>query len=233
MAIPALYWYLKGFPIAEIANVLDHAVFMDYDIHGQWDWESSFDNSECENGNFFRSRISLTETEHALNMIKKIGVPANKVVAGIVSYTHSFSMVVPSCDGPDCLITGPSSAATPGKAANMDIDKAGRIFADTLALSNYDASDFDTYNFIDLATRLIGFDGCTTAEKVAITSGWQQSWELINHVSTVAQNGTDFNEAASVEFLGPPAFNQQEQSDFKAVFKQLSTIQPGWEGWFA
>ena len=233
MAIPASYWYLKGFPIAEIADVLDYVVFMTYDIHGQWDWDSSFDSPECENGNFFRSRISLTETDHALNMIKKIGVPANKAVVGIVSYTHSFSMEDPSCEGPDCLITGPNSAATPGKAATMDIDKAGRIFADAPALSNYDTSDFDSYNFTDLATRLIGFHGCTTSEKIAITSGWQQSWKIMNHVNTVAQNGIDFNEAASVEFLGPPAFNQQEQSDFNAVFKQLSTIQPGWGGWFA
>ena len=91
---------------------------MTYDIHGQWDWDSSFDSPECENGNFFRSRISLTETDHALNMIKKIGVPANKAVVGIVSYTHSFSMEDPSCEGPDCLITGPNSAATPGKAGH-------------------------------------------------------------------------------------------------------------------
>lgn len=71
------------------------------------------------------------------------------------------------------------------------------------------------------------------SEKVAITSGWQQSWKIMNHIYTVVKNGIDFNEAAAVEFLGSPAFNQDEQSDFNAVFKQLSTIQPGWGGWFA
>lgn len=115
----------------------------------------------------------------------------------------------------------------------MDIDKAEEIFADALALSKYGTSESYPYNFIDLATRLVGFDGCTAAEKIAITSDWQQSWKVMNHINTVAQNGIDFNGAASVEFLGPPAFNQQEQSDFNAVFKQPATIQPGWGGWLA
>ena len=100
----------------------------------------------------------------------------------------------------------------------------------TPALSDYDTSEFGSYKFTDLATRLVGFDGCTTAKKVAITSGWQQPWKIMNHIYTVAKNGIDFNEAAAVEFLGPPAFNQDEQSDFNAVFMQLSTIQPGWGG---
>ncbi len=33
---PASYWYLRGFPIAEISKVVDYIVFMTYDLHGQW-----------------------------------------------------------------------------------------------------------------------------------------------------------------------------------------------------
>ena len=100
----------------------------------------------------------------------------------------------------------------------------------TPALSDYDTSEFGSYKFTDLETRLVGFDGCTTAKKVAITCGWPHPWKSMNDIYTVAKNGIDFNEAAAVEFLGPPAFNQDEQSDFNAVFMQLSTIQPGWGG---
>lgn len=304
-----------------MAEVLDYIVFMTYDLHGQWDWDNSFVNPGCENGNCLRSHVNLTETEYALAMITKAGVPANKVVVGIASYGRSFGMQDPSCTGPSCLFTGPNSTAVPGDctdtagyisqaelsqytsdmglsrrdvtswydsdsdsdmmtygdgtwvaymsqatkasrikryasygfkgsvewaldltqfvlgpnddASKIDINKAKETFTDALALSDYDISEFDTYNFTDLATRLIGFDGCTDDQEKAITSGWQQSWKIMNHIYQVAEKGIDFNEAAAVEFLGPPAYNQQQQSDFIAAFKQLSTIQPGWGGWFA
>lgn len=114
MAAPTSYWYLKGFPIAEMADVLDYIVFMTYDLHGQWDWDNSFVSPGCENGNCLRSHVNLTETEYALAMITKAGVPANKVVAGIASYGRSFGMEDPSCTGPNCLFTGHNSTATPG-----------------------------------------------------------------------------------------------------------------------
>ncbi len=38
IAAPALYWYLKAFPIDHIASVIDYIVYMTYDLHGQWDY---------------------------------------------------------------------------------------------------------------------------------------------------------------------------------------------------
>lgn len=35
IAAPASYWYLKGFPIAEMSKILDYIIFMTYDLHGQ------------------------------------------------------------------------------------------------------------------------------------------------------------------------------------------------------
>lgn len=35
VAAPASFWYLKGFPIAEMAPVLDYIVYMTYDLHGK------------------------------------------------------------------------------------------------------------------------------------------------------------------------------------------------------
>ncbi|RMJ23485.1 hypothetical protein PHISP_05635 [Aspergillus sp. HF37] len=35
IAAPALYWYLKGFPIADISKIMDYIVSMTYDLHGQ------------------------------------------------------------------------------------------------------------------------------------------------------------------------------------------------------
>lgn len=42
VAAPASYWYLKGFPIANISNVVDYIIYMTYDLHGQWDYKSAF-----------------------------------------------------------------------------------------------------------------------------------------------------------------------------------------------
>lgn len=38
IAAPASYWYLKGFPIKEISDVVDYIIYMTYDLHGQWDY---------------------------------------------------------------------------------------------------------------------------------------------------------------------------------------------------
>lgn len=35
IAAPASYWYLKGYPIKEIGNVVDYMVYMTYDLHGE------------------------------------------------------------------------------------------------------------------------------------------------------------------------------------------------------
>lgn len=35
IAAPASYWYLRGFPIADMAQVVDYIIFMTYDLHGQ------------------------------------------------------------------------------------------------------------------------------------------------------------------------------------------------------
>jgi chitinase len=38
IAAPASYWYLRNFPIKDIASVVDYIVYMSYDLHGQWDY---------------------------------------------------------------------------------------------------------------------------------------------------------------------------------------------------
>ncbi|KAI2792815.1 Killer toxin subunits alpha/beta [Penicillium oxalicum] len=323
IAAPASYWYLKGFPIAEMSKVVDYIVYMTYDLHGQWDYNSPFANPGCELGNCLRSHVNLTETESALSMITKAGVPANKVVVGIASYGRSFGMMDPSCTGPNCLFTGPNSTATPGECTDTagyisqaelermlsdsarlrrrdvtswydkdtdsdmmtygggswvaymsqktkisrinryaaygfagavewaldlaqfvlgsgddsvsagEIEENKQIFTEALNSSNYDTSEFSTYNLTDLATRLVGYDGCSRDQKNQIYSGWQQSWKIMNQLYQEANSGFNFNEAAALEFLGAPAYTKPFQDRVQQAFKQLGTIQPGWSGIFA
>ncbi|OBT85922.1 hypothetical protein VE02_04509 [Pseudogymnoascus sp. 03VT05] len=118
IAAPASYWYLKGFPIKAMSDILDYIVFMTYDLHGQWDYGSKFANPGCDEGNCLRSHVNMTETYNALAMITKAGVPASKVVAGITSYGRSFQMTTAGCTGPLCTFTGPESGASSGPCTN-------------------------------------------------------------------------------------------------------------------
>lgn len=105
-AAPASYWYLRAFPIAMMSKRLDYIVFMTYDLHGQWDYGNKWTSSGCPTGNCLRSHINMTETNDALAMVTKAGVPANKVAMGVATYGRSFKMAEAGCWGPDCLFTG-------------------------------------------------------------------------------------------------------------------------------
>lgn len=71
-------------------------------------------------GNCLRSHINATETDNALSMITKAGVPSFKIFVGISSYGRSFKMAQPGCDGPECLYLGArnQSPAAPGYCTN-------------------------------------------------------------------------------------------------------------------
>ncbi|KAJ4259837.1 hypothetical protein NW757_001787 [Fusarium falciforme] len=125
IAAPSSYWYLKQFPIKDIAKVLDYIVYMTYDLHGQWDTENAFSQEGCDFDNCLRSQVNLTETQYSLAMITKAGVPSNKVIVGVTSFGRSFKMAEAGCYGPECLYTGDrlSSGAKKGKCT----DTAGYI----------------------------------------------------------------------------------------------------------
>ncbi|KAF4553630.1 putative glycosyl hydrolases family 18 protein 5 [Elsinoe fawcettii] len=132
IAAPASYWYLKGFPIADMAPVVDYIVYMTYDLHGQWDAGNAWANPGCPAGNCLRSHVNYTETQQALAMVTKAGVSANKIVVGVSSYGRSFKMASAGCSGPSCTFLGTagSSQAKPGRCtltggyiSNAEIDE--------------------------------------------------------------------------------------------------------------
>jgi spore germination protein YaaH len=68
IAAPASFWYLKAFPIKQMARYLDYIVYMTYDLHGQWDAGNQWTSEGCIGGNCLRSHVNLTETVTALAM---------------------------------------------------------------------------------------------------------------------------------------------------------------------
>ncbi|KAL5042360.1 hypothetical protein BDW71DRAFT_211300 [Aspergillus fruticulosus] len=114
VAAPATYWHLKSFPVEEMWQHVDYLIYMTYDFHGQWDYETSFIQDWCVGGNCLRSHVNLTETEWALSMITKAGVPRNAITIGVASYGRAFGMTDADCIRPECKFTGPQTAAIPG-----------------------------------------------------------------------------------------------------------------------
>ncbi|KAL4816487.1 glycoside hydrolase superfamily [Aspergillus spinulosporus] len=114
VAAPATYWHLKSFPIEEMWQHVDYLIYMTYDFHGQWEYENSFIQDWCDGGNCLRSHVNLTETEWALSMITKAGVPRNAITIGVASYGRTFKMADADCIRPECKFTGPQTAAIPG-----------------------------------------------------------------------------------------------------------------------
>jgi hypothetical protein len=97
--------------------------------------------------------VNLTETEYALAMITKAGVPSSEVVAGISSYGRSFGMTDPSCTGPECLFNGPNSTATPGVCT----DTAGYL-ADA-EINQYIQQGAQTYHDAESDSDVTVFNG--------------------------------------------------------------------------
>jgi GH18 family chitinase len=113
---PPSFWYLQGFnPITNFKPLLDYMVYMTYDLHGQWDYNNKWATPGCPKGNCLRSHVNNTKTMTAMSMITKAGMPTNKVIMGVASYSHSFKMAQAGCTGPMCLYLGPVSAAAPGR----------------------------------------------------------------------------------------------------------------------
>ncbi|GIC84384.1 uncharacterized protein Aud_000200 [Aspergillus udagawae] len=122
--------------------------------------------------------------------------------------------------------------------AEQKITEAEQEIMEAIAASGYNTSNFTNFNLTILGTALISKDGCTPLQKQQIKSGWVESWEIMNYMYKVAKAGINFNEAAAVEYLGPPSMNQDQWSNYKAIYLNLATIQPGWRildpfDWFA
>ncbi|KAJ5726918.1 Glycoside hydrolase superfamily [Penicillium malachiteum] len=174
IAAPASYWYLKGFPIEAMAKIVDYIIYMTYDLHGQWDSNNQWSQDGCSTGTCLRTDVNITETEGALSMITKAGVPSNQVVVGVTSYGRSFAMAEAGCYGPNCLYLGSAddSQATPGVCTQTAGYIANAEILEILANSsrvneNYIDIDSNTNILVYDDTQWVGWmsDGIKTSRK--------------------------------------------------------------------
>ncbi|GES66671.1 hypothetical protein ATETN484_0016021800 [Aspergillus terreus] len=208
IAAPASYWYLKQFPIKDIAKITDYIVYMTYDLHGQWDTHNSNSQEGCDMGNCLRSQVNLTETKQSLAMITKAGVPGEKVIVGVTSYGRSFKMADPNCWGPDCVYTGDrlSSNAKKGKCTGTagylagaeiaeimnDSSRVVKSYIDTTSNSDVLIYDNDEWvGFMSAATKKARAS-LYTAWGMGGTSDWATDLQTYHDVPTPAKNWNSF-----------------------------------------
>ncbi|KAF4996966.1 hypothetical protein FGRMN_4184 [Fusarium graminum] len=74
--------------------------------------------------------------------------------------------------------------------------------------------DFTGGNVAHTATRLFGWQGCSSDQRRAIYSGWQQSWKIMD---VVDGKNLNWNEAAAFEYLAPPFINEEDQDEIQSM----------------
>jgi hypothetical protein len=63
-----------------------------------------------------------------------------------------------------------------------------------------------------LRTQLVGFDGCGTDKGNKILGAWRESWGIMD---VIRKDKVNWNEAAALEYLGPPGYNSGRQGDIQ------------------
>ncbi|KAI8402663.1 hypothetical protein FOFC_17979 [Fusarium oxysporum] len=138
IAIPASYWYLQHFDLAQISKHVDHFNVMTYDFHGAWDTPKSW------LGNHLNSHTNLTEIKDAFDLLWRNKIDPNQVNMGLAFYARTFTASSSSCMSPGCLFDagGPAEPCTDavgvmsnpeimhklgGKAGQGDLDKTAAV----------------------------------------------------------------------------------------------------------
>lgn len=201
VAAPASYWYLKQFPIKDIATVVDYIIFMTYDLQGIWDLNNSNAESGCPAGNCLRSDVNLTETLYSLSMITKAGVPANQVMVGVTSYGRSFLMATEGCYGPMCTYTEAGLAGdctqTAGFISNAEIND---IISNNPTAQTMQDSDSNTDILVYNDTQWVGYMSSDTKDSRA------QLYQGLNFGGTSewAIDLEEFEQPTTVVPIDPP-----------------------------
>ena len=104
ITLPASYWYLQHFDIANLQKHVDFFNIMTYDMHGKWDLGSEWVSPMLD------SHTNLTEITNALDLLWRNDIKSDKVVLGLAFYARVFTAADPSCMEPGCLFVSGGNA---------------------------------------------------------------------------------------------------------------------------
>ncbi|RAL14759.1 chitinase [Aspergillus homomorphus CBS 101889] len=121
ITLPASYWYLRGFDIANLERYVDFFNVMTYDIHGTWDTM----NRDSPYAAY--AHTNLTEINQTLTLLWRNNINPARINLGLGFYGRSFTMKDPRCMAPGCLFTAGGRCgectATSGVLSNTEIQK--------------------------------------------------------------------------------------------------------------
>ncbi|KAJ5159039.1 uncharacterized protein N7500_008690 [Penicillium coprophilum] len=230
IAAPASYWYLKSFPINNMAKQLDYIVYMTYDLHGQWDAGNQWATEGCAEGNCLRSHVNLTETEYALSMITKAGVSTNKIFVGESSYGRSFKMSEKGCTGPDCKFEGTRYDSKAKKG--VCTDTAGYISNAEIGRIKNLNPNVKTWHDGDSNSDIMVYDDTEWVAYMApATKNSRRSyWQGMNFAGTIDW-AVDLQEYTDDDFAGPDGdsmddgFPMPDLPECKGSYDSLDAIE--------
>ncbi|KAK7968736.1 glycoside hydrolase family 18 protein [Apiospora saccharicola] len=144
---PTSYWYMRWFDVEALSKYVDWINLMTYDLHGSWD------SPEDQIGSYVYAHTNLTEIQHALDLLWRNNVPANKVNLGLGFYGRSYTLQDPSCTLPGCPFTeGGRAGACTGESGILSfqeisdlVDKNIKPVRDDKAGAMYVAFDQDQW----------------------------------------------------------------------------------------
>ncbi|KAK3934190.1 hypothetical protein QBC46DRAFT_300262 [Diplogelasinospora grovesii] len=207
IAAPSSYWYLRGYPIAQMSKVVDYIVFMTYDLHGQFDAGNQWSQDGCPTGRCLRSDVNLTETISALVLITKAGVPSNQVVVGVTSYGRSFGMAQAGCYTENCFFTGTATQSNAAKgpctgtagyisdAEINDIINSGRVNQNYIdGKSNTNILVYDDIQWVGWMSPSVKATRKSLYQSLSMggTSDWASDLETYHDVPSVSASWSNF-----------------------------------------
>ncbi|KAI8910043.1 hypothetical protein DFJ77DRAFT_521713 [Powellomyces hirtus] len=107
-AIPASFWFLKGFDLEVIMKACDFVGVMTYDMNGPWNagpagkWDPSV---------YYKTapHTGLKDVKDTTMLLVRAGVPLNKVNFGIAYYGRTYKLQNAACTAYGCPMTGGGS----------------------------------------------------------------------------------------------------------------------------
>nr|AVX51682.1 killer toxin subunit alpha/beta-like protein [Komagataella phaffii] len=165
VAIPASYWYLKGFPLKEMDKHVDYFVLMNYDYVGQWDYGKPNTGIGCHS--------DRSTTERAIKMIVKSGIDTTKVHGGLANYGRAFRLNDKNCKSYWCGFQGPSSPLPPGPITGTP----GFLALSEIEQLSFNEKTFDSDSKCYIGTYNDGQDWVAWMDQDTIkdTENWYQN----------------------------------------------------------
>ncbi|KAK0613259.1 chitinase [Immersiella caudata] len=121
IAIPASYWYLRGFNLKDMEPWVDWFNIMTYDIHGTWD------STVKSIGSYAYAHTNLSEIDMGLELLWRNNVNPGRVNLGLGFYGRSFTMESPSCMNPGCPFKNATGAGAGRCTGTPGVLSAGEI----------------------------------------------------------------------------------------------------------